>query len=106
MLVIPGPPALSAFRIAKLLARLQALQPDVRALDARFVHFADLAAPLSAEEHAVLTQLLTYGPSLPSAAAAGGCTSLFERVDLHPQFSSYLRWIKNHRAGGRAGLYG
>ena len=70
MLVLPGPPALSTFRIAKLLERVQALEPAVQGLEARFVHFADLAAPLSGAEPAVLAQLLTYGPSLPAASAA------------------------------------
>ena len=63
MLVLPGPPALSTFRVAKLLERVQGLEPAVQGLEARFVHFADLAAPLSAAEQAVLGQLLTYGPS-------------------------------------------
>src|SRR5579872_6624473 len=65
MLEIPGAPALSAFRIAKLLDRLTALAPRVLALTARFVHFADLERPLTDAEHAVLAQLLTYGPTLP-----------------------------------------
>jgi phosphoribosylformylglycinamidine synthase len=71
MLLIEGPPALSAFRIAKLVQRLRALDPGVRALDARFVHFADLSSPLSAAQQAVLAQLLTYGPSLAAAAHPG-----------------------------------
>ncbi|HTD30448.1 MAG TPA: phosphoribosylformylglycinamidine synthase [Steroidobacteraceae bacterium] len=68
MLVLPGPPALSAFRIAKLLERLRVLEPAVQELHARFVHFADLAQPLSAAQRAVLEALLRYGPSLPHAA--------------------------------------
>jgi phosphoribosylformylglycinamidine synthase len=68
MLLLPGPPALSAFRITKLLERLRALEPAVQELHARFVHFADLAQPLSAAQRAVLAELLTYGPSLPQAA--------------------------------------
>ncbi|MGO9804090.1 MAG: phosphoribosylformylglycinamidine synthase [Steroidobacteraceae bacterium] len=67
MLEIPGAPALSAFRIAKLLDRLTALEPAVLGLTARFVHFADLARPLSAAERSLLAQLLTYGPTLPQA---------------------------------------
>jgi phosphoribosylformylglycinamidine synthase len=69
MLVLPGPPALSAFRLAKLLERLRALEPAVQELHARFVHFVDLAQPLSSAQRAVLAQLLTYGPSLPQAVA-------------------------------------
>src|SRR5579863_10359543 len=65
MLEIPGAPALSAFRIAKLLERLGTLEPAVTGLAARFMHFADLERPLAAAESAVLRELLTYGPSLP-----------------------------------------
>jgi phosphoribosylformylglycinamidine synthase len=72
MLQLPGPAALSAFRIAKLLERLRALAPEVRALDAHFVHFADLAQPLSTAARAVLEQLLTYGPRIESASNDGG----------------------------------
>src|SRR5580692_11695584 len=71
MLLIEGPPALSAFRIAKLLQRLRALDPGVRSVDARFVHFADLSSPLSAAQRSVLGQLLTYGPRLAPAAHPG-----------------------------------
>ncbi|HYB34320.1 MAG TPA: phosphoribosylformylglycinamidine synthase [Steroidobacteraceae bacterium] len=69
MLQIAGPPALSAFRIAKLLDRLTALESAVSGLEARFLHFADLAQPLSASERAILEQLLTYGPRRPAPAA-------------------------------------
>jgi phosphoribosylformylglycinamidine synthase len=61
MLQLPGAPALSAFRIAKLLARLQALEPGVTGLDSRFMHFVDLERPLAEAELGVLRQLLTYG---------------------------------------------
>src|SRR5258707_12893341 len=71
MLQIPGPPALSAFRITKLLDRLGALEPTVTGLAARFMHFAELAQPLSAPEREVLAQLLTYGPRLEAPAQAG-----------------------------------
>ena len=39
-------------------------------LAARFVHFADLAAPLSAAQRSILEQLLTYGAAAPQGAAA------------------------------------
>ncbi len=76
LLVLPGAPALSAFRIAKLLERLRAIDPGVRALGARFMHFADLSAPLPPAEAGVLTALLTYGPTLESGAAREGTTLL------------------------------
>ena len=68
MLQLPGAPALSAFRIAKLLARLATLEPAVRSLDARFIHFVDTARPLEPAELLILQRLLTYGPRIGNAA--------------------------------------
>src|SRR5215470_1190011 len=65
MLQLAGPAALSTFRIAKLLERLQALEPAVTGIAARFMHFIDLAEPLAAREQGILAELLTYGPTLP-----------------------------------------
>jgi phosphoribosylformylglycinamidine synthase len=87
MLLLPGPPALSTFRIAKLLERLQALEPTVQGLEARFLHFADLAAPLSAPERAVLEQLLTYGPSLPATTATSA-----SRILIVPRAGTISPW--------------
>jgi phosphoribosylformylglycinamidine synthase len=72
MLHLPGSPALSAFRIRKLLARLRPKIPGLRGIDARFEHFIDLASPLDAAARARLDQLLEYGPrgAAPSAGAA------------------------------------
>ena len=72
MLMISGAPALSAFRIAKLLTRLQELEPRVTALESRFIHFADLERSLAAAEQEVLERLLTYGPRVDSAAEQSG----------------------------------
>ncbi|HYL04304.1 MAG TPA: phosphoribosylformylglycinamidine synthase [Steroidobacteraceae bacterium] len=89
MLQIPGPPALSAFRIAKLLDRLSAIEPAVTGLSARFVHFADLARPLSARERALLERLLAYGPKHePGAADAGECVLVVPRAGTISPWSS------------------
>ncbi|HYM42482.1 MAG TPA: phosphoribosylformylglycinamidine synthase [Steroidobacteraceae bacterium] len=87
MLEIPGAPALSAFRIAKLLDRLTAIEPAVRGLSARFVHFADLGQPLNEAQHGVLAQLLSYGPSLPADSASGGA-----RVLIVPRAGTISPW--------------
>jgi phosphoribosylformylglycinamidine synthase len=71
MLQIAGAPALSGFRIAKLLARLQKLEPQVRGLESRFIHFVDITRPLRSAEREVLGRLLTYGPRVESPPAAG-----------------------------------
>ena len=104
MLQIPGAPALSAFRIAKLLGRLGALEPAVTALAARFVHFAELAQPLSAPEREVLAQLLTYGPRLtaPAEAGAGECVLVVPRSGTISPWSSKATDIA--RVCGLAGV--
>ena len=63
MLHLRGSAALSAFRKEKLLAQLRARVPSLAALDAVYLHIAELEKPLSGEEQAILEQLLTYGPT-------------------------------------------
>jgi phosphoribosylformylglycinamidine synthase len=88
MLEIPGPPALSAFRIAKLLQRVQALQATVAGLSARFVHFAELARPLTGQERDVLARLLSYGPAAPAADE----NEEGERVLIVPRAGTISAW--------------
>jgi len=70
LLSLPGAPALSTFRIAKLLSRLRALDPGVEALAARFVHFVAVERRLADREREVLARLLEYGPRAQGAAPA------------------------------------
>ncbi|HUN71968.1 MAG TPA: hypothetical protein VMU52_06610, partial [Steroidobacteraceae bacterium] len=62
LLILRGAPALSGFRIEKLLARIATMEPAVTSLVSHFVHFASLAHPLGDGELRILQQLLTYGP--------------------------------------------
>ena len=64
-----GGNALSAFRAAALVQRLQAVAPGVRGLSARFVHWVASEAALDAVTTDTVRRLLTYGP------AAGPVTS-------------------------------
>lgn len=76
MEILRGSPALSAFRINKLLARFQAANLQVHNIYAEYVHFADLNAPLNDSEQAQLTRLLQYGPALNShTPAVNSCWS-------------------------------
>src|SRR5580693_7865034 len=88
MLQISGPAALSAFRIAKLLDRLSALDDSVGALAARFIHFVDIARPLQSAEQEVLAALLSYGPRLPSPEEAGACLLVVPRIGTISPWSS------------------
>ncbi len=90
ILQIGGTPALSPFRIAKLLERLRALEPAVTGLESRFMHLVDCARALRASEHAVLAQLLTYGPrpQQPAGAGAGECVLIVPRQGTISPWSS------------------
>src|SRR5688572_19852185 len=70
MLQLPGSPALSDFRIAKLIARLRAIEGAVQRLTARYLHFADVTRNLEKSEVSILERLLTYGPRMPAASDA------------------------------------
>ncbi|OOF07556.1 phosphoribosylformylglycinamidine synthase [Salinivibrio sp. MA440] len=69
--ILRGSPALSEFRVNKLLASCQAHQLPVTALYAEFIHFADLHHPLDSASREKLEKLLTYGPTLPPHAPEG-----------------------------------
>jgi phosphoribosylformylglycinamidine synthase len=71
-LVLDGPVAASPFRLSRLLARLQAIEPSVRALDVRYRHFVRLSAPLDASARARLERLLDYGERAGAAPGGGG----------------------------------
>ncbi|HET6968989.1 MAG TPA: phosphoribosylformylglycinamidine synthase, partial [Ornithinibacter sp.] len=58
---VPGGNALSPFRAAALLARLQRVAPGVTALSARHVHWVASEAELDDATHATVERLLTYG---------------------------------------------
>jgi phosphoribosylformylglycinamidine synthase len=71
ILEFTGAAALSRFRLDKLVATLQARDPRVRGLSARFLHVVELSAPLEPDQHDTLQRLLTYGPQLDAGTAAG-----------------------------------
>jgi phosphoribosylformylglycinamidine synthase len=80
MYILPGSPALSRFRLQKLLHGLQrhpALKSvSVSGLSSRYVHFVAIHADapdsdLSTEQQYVLRQLLTYGPATEHAEDEG-----------------------------------
>ena len=71
MEILRGSPALSAFRINKLLARFQAARLPVSNIYAEYVHFADVNDRLNEEELTRLQRLLKYGPNLSSHTPTG-----------------------------------
>ena len=71
MLILRGSPALSNFRLQKLLQDLAATGAAVRTLSAEFVHLAEVKGELSLADRTVLAKLLTYGPSRTAAPVTG-----------------------------------
>ena len=62
MIQLLGSPALSGFRLQKLLEKVQASYPEVDGIAAHYIHFVDVEEDLSVQEMATLESLLTYGP--------------------------------------------
>ncbi len=62
MLILHGAPALSEFRVQKLLKDLASAGIPATGLSTEFVHVAETDGELSAPEQDVLGKLLTYGP--------------------------------------------
>lgn len=57
----PGGLALSLFRQQRLFSDLQELEPDLRALEARFQHYVELESGLDERAMDLLSELLRYG---------------------------------------------
>jgi phosphoribosylformylglycinamidine synthase len=64
MRILRGSPALSEFRVNKLVELCQEQSLPVIGIYAEFMHFADLTAELGAAELEKLEKLLTYGPTI------------------------------------------
>src|SRR4051812_20939150 len=71
MLILRGSPALSPFRLQKLLQDLAAAGVSARGLSAEFVHLVETTGELTPAERTVLEKLLTYGPSRAGAHVEG-----------------------------------
>src|SRR6478609_7596402 len=75
ILQIPGGPAHSDFRLAKLLGAVRGAVPAVRNMASQYLHLAECALPLDAAQTQRLHALLTYGPRYDSSGngVPAGC---------------------------------
>ncbi|MFA6343088.1 MAG: phosphoribosylformylglycinamidine synthase, partial [Fibrobacteraceae bacterium] len=71
MLILRGTPALSDFRLQKLLNDFQKESLPVAGVYAEFVHVVELSSELTLEKKCVIDQLLSYGPKRESHKPAG-----------------------------------
>ncbi len=88
ILKLRGGPALSAFRLEKLHARLGEIAPGARIAGAEFRHFVETAHALDARERAVLDQLLVYGEPVQPAPPAGDLYLVVPRLGTISPWSS------------------
>ncbi|GHB08559.1 phosphoribosylformylglycinamidine synthase [Shewanella indica] len=71
MEIIRGAPALSAFRVQKLMQACEAAQLPVKQIYAEYVHLAYLNEALTPDDQAQLSKILTYGPAIESHEPQG-----------------------------------
>jgi phosphoribosylformylglycinamidine synthase len=96
MLILPGAPALSDFRLHKLIRRLgNHLNLSVR-LSAEYVHFADIDQLLTDEEQSILERLLKYGPATASNRPNGRLCLVVPRPGTLSPWSSKATDIAHH----------
>ncbi|HEY5285233.1 MAG TPA: phosphoribosylformylglycinamidine synthase, partial [Polyangia bacterium] len=88
MLVFRGAPAFTFARLAKRLGKIQGNNPKVREASAEFVHFAEIAEPLSHGETRVLDRLLHYGPRTEAHALKGRRLLVVPRIGTISPWSS------------------
>ena len=88
MLHLRGSPALSEFRLEKLLSQLQDVATGIRSVSADYLHIAELEESLTGAELAILEKLLTYGPARPEQAAEGVTLAVVPRPGTISPWSS------------------
>jgi phosphoribosylformylglycinamidine synthase len=91
-----GAPALSDFRVNKLLNQCAELQLPVTDIYAEFSHFAHVSAVLNVEESQVLQQLLKYGPTIEEHEPVGQFILVTPRPGTISPWSSKSTDIANN----------
>jgi phosphoribosylformylglycinamidine synthase len=83
-----GPPALSAFRLQKLLADLQSIEPSIVDVSAAYVHFAEIKRALNGLEKRTLESILAYGPAREPQTTPGNYFLVVPRLGTISPWSS------------------
>ncbi|MCB1757933.1 MAG: phosphoribosylformylglycinamidine synthase, partial [Gammaproteobacteria bacterium] len=85
MLSLPGPVALSDFRVQRITTQLQKQIPVLKGIDSRFIHFVDSRSALSDEALQRLNKVLDYGKTaLPDEQSQG--------ITVIPRFGTISPW--------------
>lgn len=91
-----GAPALSDFRIKKLLSQCAELSLPVNDIYAEFYHFAHVSEALTNDEAQVLAKLLTYGPTIEEHEPTGTLHLVTPRPGTISPWSSKSTDIANN----------
>jgi len=88
MLILHGKSALSTFRIEKLLHKLRAVVPDIRAVSSQYIHFIETDHDLSPRQLTVLERILMYGAQSNQVDYQGAEILVVPRVGTISPWSS------------------
>ncbi|WP_440053946.1 phosphoribosylformylglycinamidine synthase [Pseudoalteromonas sp. T1lg65] len=96
MLILRGAPALSDFKVQKILKTCTAANLPVSGVYAEFMHFADLTAELSEAELSKLNSLLKYGPTIVEHEPQGTLILVTPRIGTISPWASKATDIANN----------
>jgi len=96
MLSLRGSPALSPFRLDKILTVLKVSAPRITRFYAEFWHFAWAEGELTTEQHETLQKILTYGPKLTEGAPSGELFLVIPRPGTISPWSTRATEIARH----------
>ncbi len=96
MLELTGSTALSTFRQQRLLNKITQTVPQVTAISAEFIHFADVSGSLSEADLNTLKQVLTYGPKSEAVDHHGTRLLVAPRASTLSPWSSKATDIAQH----------
>jgi phosphoribosylformylglycinamidine synthase len=96
MLILRGAPALSDFKVQKILKNCADANLPVSGVYAEYMHFADLTAELSAAELDKLNKLLKYGPTITEHQPEGALVLVTPRIGTISPWASKATDIANN----------
>jgi len=96
MLILRGAPALSDFKVQKILKTCADANLPVTGIYAEFMHFADLTAELSNSELDKLNKLLKYGPTIAEHEPQGALILVTPRIGTISPWASKATDIANN----------
>ncbi|UJF20064.1 phosphoribosylformylglycinamidine synthase [Vibrio sp. SS-MA-C1-2] len=94
--ILRGSPALSEFRVHKLLKCCHQLQLPITNISVEFIHLIDSSTPLVPTDRAKLEQLLNYGPNDKQQSHFGMTLFVAPRVGTISPWSSKATDIAHH----------